>query len=179
MLMIDLCCGLKGASGAMTERGWTVITLDISPNFEPDILSDVRDWSYQGDRPDLVWASPPCNEFSREFMPWSKTGTPPDMSIYLACRRIIAQANPRFWIIENTVGAVPYFGRPAQVLRSFYLWGFFPRLTNVQLDDMRRKQILSGRDQAKRALIPYKLSLAVALSVEYQLSFKRTPTTQI
>ncbi|GAI29454.1 unnamed protein product, partial [marine sediment metagenome] len=69
MLMVDLCCGLKGASKAMTERGWTVITLDISPDFEPDIVADVRGWSYQGETPDLVWASPPCNEFSREFMP--------------------------------------------------------------------------------------------------------------
>lgn len=171
MLMIDLSCGLKGASKAMTERGWTVITLDISPDFEPDIVADVREWSYQGEKPDLVWASPPCNEFSREFFPWSKTGKTPDMSIYLACRSIIAQVNPRFWIIENTRGAVPYFGRPTQVLYPFYLWGFFPRLVNVQLAARQHKDRLPSKAKAERALIPFELSLAVALSIERQVSF--------
>lgn len=53
LLMLDLCCGLKGASAAMRDRGWEVV---------------------RGRRPDLVWASPPCTEFSRESMPWTKTG---------------------------------------------------------------------------------------------------------
>jgi len=171
MLMVDLCAGLKGASKAMSERGWTVITLDIDPGFEPDIIADVRDWTYQGDRPDLVWASPPCDEFSREFFVWTRTGETPDMSIYLGCRRIIARANPRFWIIENTRGAVPYFGRPAQVLYPFYLWGFFPKLVNVQLAGRQHKDSLPSKDKAKRALIPHQLSLAVALSVERAISF--------
>ncbi len=169
--MVDLGCGLKGASQAMTDRGWTVITLDLLPCFEPDIVADVRTWSYQGERPDLIWASPPCSEFSREHLPWARTGRAPDMSIYLACRRVIAEANPRYWIIESTAGAVPYFGRPAQVLRPFYLWGFFPKLINVQLSSRRFKNSYASRDKAKRALIPYNLSLAVALSVERAISF--------
>jgi len=166
MLMVDLCAGLKGASRAMTERGWTVITLDVDPSFYPDIIANVRDWTYQGQRPDLIWASPPCNEFSREFMPWNKTGQPPDMSIYWGCRRIIDQAHPRFWIIENVRGAVRYFGRPAQVFNPYYLWGFFPLLDRVDLSDRIFKESLSHGQARARAEIPYKLSLAVALSVE-------------
>lgn len=171
MLMIDLCCGLKGASKAMSDRGWTVITLDILPEFNPDIVADIRRWSYQGERPDLIWASPPCNEFTKEFLPWTRTGETPDMSIYRACQRIIARTNSRFWIIENVKGAVPYFGRPAQVLSPFYLWGFFPRLVNVDLSTRRFKDSYPSKDKAKRALIPYNLSLAVALAVERQVSF--------
>jgi len=169
--MVDLCCGLKGASRAMTERSWTVITLDISPDFNPDIVADVREWVYQGEKPDLVWASPPCNEFSREFMPWNKTGKPPDMSIYLACRRIISQANPRFWIIENVRGAVKYFGRPAQTFNPYYLWGFFPHLSKINLSSRVLKESLSHGQTRARAKIPYNISLAVALAVERQTSF--------
>ena len=35
MLMLDLCCGLGGASRAMRERGWEVVTVDIVPEFNP------------------------------------------------------------------------------------------------------------------------------------------------
>lgn len=32
-LMLDLCAGLGGASAAMRERGWRVITLDADPAY--------------------------------------------------------------------------------------------------------------------------------------------------
>jgi site-specific DNA-cytosine methylase len=70
MLMLDLFAGRKGASRAMVARGWTVVTVDIDPSYEPDIVGDLRRWSWNGPRPDLLWASPPCDEFSRWFMPW-------------------------------------------------------------------------------------------------------------
>ena len=38
MLMLDLCSGLGGASKAMKERGWDVITVDVNPEFSPDVL---------------------------------------------------------------------------------------------------------------------------------------------
>lgn len=71
MLMLDLCCGLGGASKAMKERGWDVITVDIDPEFNPTIVADLRTFHYSGPRPDLVWASPPCTEFSKYSMPES------------------------------------------------------------------------------------------------------------
>lgn len=106
MLMLDLCCGLKGASAAMRNRHWTIVTVDIDPLFTPDVVADVRSWSWTGQSPDLIWASPPCDEFSREFMPWSQTGKTPDLSVIEGCKRIIRESNPRYWIIENTRGAV-------------------------------------------------------------------------
>lgn len=63
MLMIDLFCGYKGASEAMQRRGWRVVTVDKMRSFNPTFVADVRDWSWQGAKPDLVWASPPCPEF--------------------------------------------------------------------------------------------------------------------
>lgn len=132
MLILDLCAGLKGASQAMKERGWQVITLDIDPRFKCDITADVREWHYPAEfpRPDLIWASPPCDEFARESMPWSKTGKTPDMSIVLACKRIIEEAQPKYYVVENVRGAInyfrPHFGNYRYHVGAFYLWGFFP-----------------------------------------------------
>jgi hypothetical protein len=164
--MLDLCCGLKGASAAMKERGWKVITLDIDPDFHPDIVADVREWSWDGDRPDLIWASPPCNEFSREYFVWSRTNTPPDLSIYNACKRIICQADPKWWIIENVRGAVPFFGRPTAIYYPYYLWGRFPYLGKIDLSNRRHKESLPSCAKAERAQIPYALSRAVAVAIE-------------
>ena len=171
LLMLDLCSGLGGASAAMSNRGWSVIRVDIDPCFAPDVVANVREWSYEGSPPDLIWASPPCTEFSRESMPWCRTGKTPDMSIVLACKRIIQECNPRFWIIENVRGAIrwfqPHFGEPAARYGPFYLWGHFPPLGDFCLD-YRRKESYNSKQQAERAFIPYQLSFAVAQAVELQ-----------
>jgi site-specific DNA-cytosine methylase len=102
--MLDLFSGLGGASASMRERGWEVTTLDYLPEFKPDIVADIRDFSWEGGPLDLIWASPPCEEFSREFMPWCKTGVEPSMELVEAAYRVIQAAAPRFWVIENTRG---------------------------------------------------------------------------
>jgi len=165
MLMLDLCSGLGGASAAMIERGWSVITVDIEPKFKPSIIADIRNWSWPGKRPDLIWASPPCVEFSRESMPWSKTGNQPDMSIIDACKQIIQESKPIYWIIENVRGAIPYLGKPRTICGPFYLWGFFPDLGEVYMD-YRPKESFSSNQRAERAKIPHCISNAVAIAIE-------------
>ena len=167
MIMLDLCAGLGGASQAMKERGWKVVTVDIDPSFNTNIVADITAWSWQGERPDLVWASPPCDEFARESMPWCKTGKTPDMTLVNACKRIIQECNPRYWVIENVRGAVPYLGQPRAIVGPFFLWGFFPPLSDFILE-YRNKESMSSRAKAERARIPYRLSLEVAVAVEQQ-----------
>ncbi len=77
LTMLDLFAGLGGASAAMRERVWEVTTLDVEAGFEPDIVADIRVFHWEGGPMDLIWASPPCEEFSREFMPWCCTGKAP------------------------------------------------------------------------------------------------------
>ena len=50
MLMLDLCCGLKGASQAMKSAGWSVLTVDIDERFAPDVVADLMTWRYDGPR---------------------------------------------------------------------------------------------------------------------------------
>jgi hypothetical protein len=165
MLMIDVCAGLGGASQAMRDRGWDVLTVDLDPAFGTDVVADVRTWQYSGPTPDLMWMSPPCDEFAREWMPWSKTGRPPSMELVDACRRLVREIGPRWWVLENVRGAVPYLGRPRAIVGPFYLWGVFPPLGAPRLN-MRKKESMSSSWAAERAKIPYALSLSVALAVE-------------
>jgi hypothetical protein len=171
LLMFDGCCGLKGASQVMSIRGWKVITLDNDPQFEPDIMADIREYHYAGERPDLMWFSPPCDEFAREWMPWCKTGRDPDLSIVLACKRIIDESNPCYWVIENVKGAVkwldPHLGRPRAIIGPFYLWGYFPPLGAIKLNG-RKKESMSSSWKAERAKIPVEISLALTLAIERQ-----------
>lgn len=172
MLMLDICCGLKGASEPFRAMGWKVITLDIDPKFNPDIVADVRTWQYVGERPDLIWCSPPCTEFAREFMPWCKTGKRPDLSIVEACERIIVQAEPRYWVLENVKGALewitPILGNPRYVCNPYYLWGYFPEISHIRVQSKKEK--LSSTKEAERAVIPPALSGGLAWAIEHQVN---------
>lgn len=170
MLMLDICAGLGGASQAMRERGWMVVTLDNDPRFCPDVVADVRTWSWSGARPDLVWCSPPCVEFSRESMPWCRTGNVPDMSLVNACKRIISECQPRYWVIENVRGAVPYLGKPSVNVGPFYLWGSFPDLGRSPMSAFRKKESYTSGRRAERAKVPRSVSWALSVAIESQVS---------
>lgn len=163
-VMLDLCCGLKGASQPFSLAGWNVLTLDIEEKFAPDVVADLATWEYDGPRPDLIWASPPCTEFSRESMPWCRTGKEPDLTLVLACKRIIEQVKPRYWVIENVKGAikyfVPHFGRPRASFGPFFLWGVFP-LRGCQPLAYKPKGSYSSKNTAARAKVPEAVGEAI------------------
>ena len=171
LLMLDLCAGTGSASAAERDRGWGIFTLDNNPSFGCSITTDVRKFHWYSLRqPDLIWCSPPCDEFSREFMPWSKTGQNPDLSIVQACMRIVSEAKPRYWVIENTKGSVhwlsPLLGNPTYIHNPFYLWGIFPDISHVRVKT--NKEHLSSSQAVKRAMIPYHLSWALCMAIEQQ-----------
>lgn len=168
-LMLDLCSGLGGASAAMCKRqGWKVWRVDNDAKLFPDEVADVCKWTWTGERPVLIWASPPCTEFSRESMPWCKTGHEPDLSIWHACERIIETLSPQFWIIENVRGAQRWMGKARCHIGPFYLWGQFPDLGTVTLPaTWRKKEAYSSKQRAERAKVPYEISLAVASAIEF------------
>ena len=173
-LMLDLFAGLGGASQAMRDRGWEVVTVDNDPRFGCDYTADIRAWSWHGPQPDLIWLSDPCTEFARESMPWSKRGIAPDLSILLGGLRVIRESQPRAWVRENVRGSVPWvrdiLGAPREIHGPFLLWGVFSPLGRPVMR-MRKKESYSSTQAAERAKVPYALSLAVARAVEAQQTF--------
>ena len=177
MRMLDLFAGLGGASAAMKDRGWEVITQDINPDFKPRVVCDIRDYKLFGERFDLIWASPPCTEFSKAGLPqsWACNRIPanPTTELLLEAVRVINCNKAKHWIIENVAGARKYFkpiiGEPVKKCGSRYLWGDFP-IFNVKPEYGKWRLPPSKDRAAKRSLIPYSLSLAVALAIEWELN---------
>jgi hypothetical protein len=170
--MLDLFAGLGGASEAMKARGWEVVTVDNDPRFNCTHTADLANWSYSGPPVDLIWASPPCTEFSRESMPWCRTGTAPSLALVAASWRIIREMRPTWWVIENVRGATkhlnPLLGEPRSY-GPFFLWGQFPEF---RCRILPFKEKLSSERRAERAKVPMALSLALARACESQKAFE-------
>ena len=177
MLFLDLFSGLKGASHSAIVRGWDVITVDINPKFNPSILADINNWHWNGCHVKILWASPPCDEFTLYSLPQSwkcHKGKPkkiPDISLIIKVKELIEEINPDYYIIENVIGAVPFidpiFGHYKKHVGSRYLWGEFPIFDTSH---KYGKWKLSPGENRKsiRAEIPKSLSKALVLAAEQQ-----------
>lgn len=170
LLMLDLCSGFGGASSPMTPPLWRVVRVDLDPRVSPDVVADVRHLPLGSVQLDLLWASPPCTFYSRHSQKGLYPDEPePDHSLYLAVRRVIDDLQPRFWIIENVRGAVPFWGRPTYRFGPYCLW------TNLLLTVIPsgpwtpKANLCRGQDPlhgTKRGRIPFSISACVAESVQ-------------
>ena len=100
-MFLDLFSGSGSVGEVAKELGYTVISLDR--DMEAEIQIDIMDWDYS-DFPkgffDVIWASPPCTEYSR-----AKTTAPRDIEganeIVQRTLDILEYFEPKFWILEN------------------------------------------------------------------------------
>ncbi len=107
--VLDLCSGTKSVARALRffMPYAKVVTVDMDEQFFPTITADVRTWDALASFPpgyfDIVWASPPCTEYS-----FAKTTAQRDLetadTIVTACRHIIDVLRPKAWFIENPRG---------------------------------------------------------------------------
>ncbi len=168
-LVIDLFSGTRSATKAFREAGYQVEAVEIDERFDAEHRADVSSWKWSGRRPLLIWASPPCTEFSRESMPWCRTGKKPSLDLVNSVLRIVKEADPVFWIIENVKGAsrylTPVLGKPL-VLGPVFLWGHFPR-PKVRIGFWKEK--LSSKQRIERAMIPAALGSAILEAVRGDL----------
>ena len=173
MRAIDLFSGTRSATRCFEEAGWDVDYVDVLEG------RDIR--SYHATKADFVWASPPCTEdsyFNRKFSTWeSKYDSDP--TLRNEAMRVIAEARPRYWIIEGVKGAQQRYGKAPYKYGAFFLWGYFPfeRLptiawtTSLKGTHADRKiettkngglyQWDEGRSPAHKAMIPEELAKAV------------------
>jgi len=194
--MLDLFSGLGGASEAfMRDPQWEVqriennILLESVPNTTLKSVFELRDELVamtQGgyvpsEKIDLIWASPPCVEFSLAYSaPQSRalreeSEYQPDLSAVEATLEIISILKPRYWVIENVRGAVKWFkplmGDQAKVINhSIFMWGNFPAFVNPEIDS-KEVDVGSSRDPLRanrRALIPFQVSEALKKAIQNQ-----------
>ena len=194
MWMLDLCSGLGGASEAFIQSGiWEVVRIENNPILQgvPGTSDlDVLEWMDwlpeligQKGRPCLVWASPPCLEFSQAYSaPHPKARREgrefePNMSIVEACIDIIQYAGPTYWVIENVAGACPWFlpelGKHQQKIGFFFLWGTFPRINTPEgwkpkVGKTQDWNIGDPLRANRRALIPLEVSQALLDAISAQ-----------
>lgn len=200
MRVIDLFSGLGGFSQAFLDRGHEVTRYDNDDKFRevPNTwIMDVQDLRFfEIDYADIILASPPCNCFSPMTIGhyWSDNIKP-----HLAERKqqmidlvkhtlkIIDEANPKYWILENPAGMLKHvIGNPDVLtwwaawghfsLKPTHLWGKFPP---IEWRPKPKKGTYEGAKRgakagiqrtnltpAERALVPYDFSLAVCLAAE-------------
>ena len=167
MNVLDLFCGLGGFSRAFRERGHRVVGLDLVPPC--DVLGDVSRLPIRGSW-DVLLASPPCTEFSREDQPWTRTGKVPETILVTATRAAVERLRPRFWVVENVRGAVRWFndifGLPSLRMGSRWFWGSFPLILKGDESDCVGKARMSSSWRRQRAVVPYRVSLALCKAME-------------
>ena len=148
MKILDLCCGLGGATRAFKDRGHEVFTVDIEPKYHPTLCKDIRDvWPNELPDADFIWASPPCNFFSVASVPHYMNVDCPDLNcetcffvgrtnkkkfpapeqvegieIAMACKLLIRSKNPRFWVIENPTAMMRHILGLPTVTTFFASW---------------------------------------------------------
>ena len=108
MRILDLCCGTESIGKALQrifpDQRYEYVTVDVDPKFQPTIVADMRDIDpaalWKPGEFDIVWASPPCTEYSR-----AKTTGVRDLAtadaVVKGCIATIEHLQPRVWAIEN------------------------------------------------------------------------------
>lgn len=120
MRVLELFSGTASLSTVARERGHECLTLDFDARFRPDICMDIMDFDPDRDlptgwRPDVIWASPPCQHFSVAALShnWRKSGPLfiPTSEGAVASKgwvihtlEIIRYLNPTYYFIENPRG---------------------------------------------------------------------------
>ena len=101
MKLLDLFAGTGSIGNVGKEMGWDVISLDR--DMAADIKCDIMDWDYTvypNKYFDVIWASPPCTEYSI-----AKTTAPRDIEgankIVQRTLDILEYFEAKYWIIEN------------------------------------------------------------------------------
>ena len=143
--VLELFCGTKSIGKAFEKSGHEVFSIDIDKQFNPDLICDILDFDKKMlpklFKPDIIWASPPCQTFSVAsiYRYWDRFGQPKSYKTYIGLAivkktiEIIQELKPKYWFIEN----------PRAMLRQQKFMENLPRktLTYCQYGDKVQKPI--------------------------------------
>lgn len=199
-VIIDLFCGLGGATSAFTGTDWRVIRIDNNPELldhvkgmwlldmtnPKNVLDVIRAHLYDVDLERLVvWASPPCTQFSTKNPERDESSF--DLTLLNNTVWLIDMLEEYYnltdWFIENVRGAVSTFndelGEYNQRIGPFFLWGKFVPVACLDAEIHRHTKPFNKTNSRTplrsniHAQIPYALSESVRESLDRQLSLVR------
>lgn len=114
MKIIELFAGTKSFAAIADGMGHNTFTSDFDSQFNTDYCVDIMqfDISKVPFKPDVVWASPPCETFSVASIGrhWNYDNTPKTEAAKLGIDRVLStidiidRLKPKYWIIENPRG---------------------------------------------------------------------------
>ena len=101
MKLLELFSGTGSVGKVAKEMGYEVVSVDR--DMKATHQCDIMEWYYQQYAPqyfDVLWASPPCTEYSRAL-----TTRPRDIEganvILRQTHAILEYFEPTYWMIEN------------------------------------------------------------------------------
>jgi hypothetical protein len=103
MKLLELFSGTGSVRKAVGERFSEVVSIDILQKFNPTECCDILEWDYtqySSGYFDVIWASPPCTEYSKAKTQGERNFVLAD-SIVKRTLEIIEYFSPMVWFIEN------------------------------------------------------------------------------
>lgn len=175
-LCIDLFCGYGGLARGFLDAGYRVVGYDNEPMCLDQypgemILKDVRRLNGRTafKRPRVIVASPPCTWFSLRRVAGRDIAR--GMILIREAKRVIDQAKPDFWVIENVRGAYraisSELGPPIHKglhNQAYWLWGKMPAtiLPRIPKTDVSRGRGRKADRMWTHSIIPYPIARAIA-----------------
>ena len=127
MKLLNLYSGTGSVSKPWKEKGYEVFDVDVDSRFSPDYCGDILQWDYKKLHfvPDVIWASPPCDQYSRA----RTTGGPRNLKLaddlVAKALEIIAyfeKLNPALiWFCENGATTLLWEREVAKTLTSYVI----------------------------------------------------------
>ena len=146
MRLLNLFSGTDSVAMPWRENNHEVVSVDIDPRYQPEINEDILQVAYcKIPVPDIIWASPPCDQYSR-----CRTRGPP-RNLVLA-DSLVAKAieiiqyfeklNPSLiWFIENGDSTLLWTREVAKDLKNYVVLDYcaygkpFRKRTRLAISD--------------------------------------------
>ena len=103
--VLELFSGTGSVGNEFVLHGFEVVSVDVDPKCEPTHTVDVLEWDYKSAYPprwfDIIFASPPCDQFSHAKTRGKKRDMTKSDLMVQRVLEMVAYFKPEKWFLEN------------------------------------------------------------------------------